>query len=312
MASEGKPFHFIEEKRKRHAHLSGLIPPYANSDDSTCVALHGDFRDLFDTLPVRIPTLWAANTKRFFFLDPFGVKGIRFDQVKKIMECPGSEIFLLLDGDGIDRVAKANNHACAAILDELFGADGWQSQVRLGSDMSGMDDRCQRVCAHYKSLLKSIDGVKYTFQFEMRSATNRHTYFLLFASRHKTGLLKMKEAMKRRDNTGEYQYCSGREGQVNLQLFNRVADDADSMHGYFGGDPDRFWTIDTIEEYALCETGFLNPKSMLAHLEKGGRIEVSPDSGRRNFTFADGAVTGVRFLKTPRVRHNIQPDMLNG
>ena len=64
----------------------------------------------------------------------------------------------------------------------------------------------RRILELYLSRLRSIRNVRYVFPFGMSKSGRLIDYFLIFASQHHRGLEKMKEAMKRIDQTGEYRF----------------------------------------------------------------------------------------------------------
>lgn len=109
-------------------------------------------------------------------------------------------------------------------------------------------------------------------------------YHLVFASRHPVGLQKMKEVMKRMDQNGTFSFCSSNVGQHAFQ-FDDAREAAYQMKAYFAG---RTVGYAEIHDYALNESPFINPKSMLKLLEAEGKLLVeSGDSTRRKGTYPD-------------------------
>jgi hypothetical protein len=82
----------------------------------------------------------------------------------------------------------------------------------------------------------------------------------------------MKEAMRCVDKTGFYSFSDARAGQPELPFdFNQPEPFARRMRSELGGEHRPYMDFHT---YALNETPFLNPKSMLEFLKKQGLVEV--------------------------------------
>ena len=65
--------------------------------------------------------------------------------------------------------------------------------------------------------------------------------------------------------------------------------------------------------FALNETPFTNPKSMLACLERTGRVEVISPAGanRRRFTYPAGSVQALNFVGSSSVPVAPNPEQLS-
>jgi len=227
----------------------------------------------------------------FVFIDPFGATGVPFEVVADILNSNCSEILINLDADGIARIFKAGDHAAhEKNLGEIFGDDSWHELEGKQS----FSEQCTHVLELYKQRLKSLPNVRYVFSFEMGNKKGLD-YFLVFASQHHLGLEKMKEAMKKIDQTGAYQFSDASHGQSFLFRFDNPEDFAPRMFGYFDG---RSVPWQEIADYALNESPFINPKKMLAVLEKKELIQVTMKFGKtraRKNTYPDGMVKAIIF-----------------
>jgi hypothetical protein len=128
----------------------------------------------------------------------------------------------------------------------------------------------------------------------MRTSATASNYFLVFASQHARGLTKMKEAMKRLDQTGEYRFCDAHVGRSTLFRFDKPEDFAPQLSRVFRGRQQV--TYSELDDFALNETPFLNPKSMLKILEESGSIVVATnDPKRRRGTFNPEKIESISF-----------------
>lgn len=147
----------------------------------------------------------------------------------------------------------------------------------------------------YKTKLRSIEKVKYVFSFEMRTSLHALNYYLVFASQHPLGLEKMKEAMKKIDQSGDYCFSDAGTIQNSLFRFDNPEDHSLALYNAFQG---RKVGYPELQDFALNETPFINPKSMLKDLECNRNLieEVKSTSSRRQKgTFNEKKLTYVKF-----------------
>lgn len=200
-----------------------------------------------------------------------------------------------LDADGIARIFQAGAEANRdVLLTDIFGDQSWEAAL---SGTASFQEQCVRVLELYKQRLRTISGVRYVFAFEMRGKTETLNYFLVFASRHPLGLEKIKEAMRAVDQTGGYTFSDADVRQPRLFRFDKPAEFAQKMFSFYKGQRVSYAEL---RDYALNETPFRNPKSMLKHLEDKSllqSVEVRPGKKRRKGTFSERAVAAVVFAK---------------
>jgi hypothetical protein len=223
----------------------------------------------------------------FAFIDPFGATGLPFKVIKEILQHRTCEVLLNLDSDGITRLAKEHpNH-----LDILFGDQSWRAELNLNLPMN---QRCAQILTLYKKRLRSV--VPYVFAFAMNSRGGQLNYHLVFASQHFYGLEKMKEAMKAVDQNGTYSFSDDTVGQELLNFnFDESTTWAKRMQNELGG----VWrSYDELRDFALNETPFINPKSMLRHLENQGLLTVDAASDRRKGSFPEEKIKRIRIEQT--------------
>ena len=285
-------FFFIEEDPKRHAHLESLLKAQTLDPRIIWSTFQGTFVDGVKELATQARNPFVAQEPVFSFIDPFGAKGLSFETVTELLRRPNCEVLLNLDSDGINRIYRAGadaNHR--ELLTDVFGDLSWEPTL----DATKVDSP-RAIVALYKDRLKSSSAAQYAFAFEMKSGMTSINYHLVFASRHPFGLQKMKEVMKRIDQNGTFSFCSSNVGQHTFR-FDDAREAAYQMKDNFAG---RTASYAEIQNYALNESPFTNPKAMLKLLEDKGKLLVEcSDSTRRKGTYPDRihAQLWIKFLE---------------
>jgi hypothetical protein len=139
-----------------------------------------------------------------------------------------------------------------------------------------------------------ISNVVYTFPFEMRDKRDKLSYYLPFATGHRRGMEKMKEAMRSVGQAGAYEFSDAWTGQLSFFRDDNPAEHAERMAEFFGLNKVIPWNH--VDDYALNETPFSNPKAMLRTLEQSNQLIVeSNDPKRRRLTYPDHKIVSVTF-----------------
>lgn len=283
---------FIEMDNARFMHLKERIKPFENSPGLEIHTLNLPFVDGLADLKSRIPIAFRGSYPLFVFIDPFGATGAPFSAVADILASPCSEVLINLDADGIARIFYAQegaNHQ--VLLDEILGNNSWAGILSKDQPFPVL---CRQVLGLYKASLRSLSMVRYVFAFEMRACDETLNYYLVFASQHPLGLEKMKEAMKRIDQDGDYCFSDASLNQPALFRFDDPAVYSPRLHEHFRG---RAVVYSELRDYALNETPFINPKSMLKDLEAKDLIQViGRDAKRRRGTFNEDKLMQIVFV----------------
>jgi hypothetical protein len=207
------------------------------------------------------------------------------------MEGDTAELLINLDADGIGRIFAADNKNRDAQLTELFGSDCWRAELTAMSDLKRLS---VQILDLYKRRLRTLPAVNFVWSFAMRGGRDAINYHLVFATKHPLGMEKMKEAMKGIDKSGSYSFS---DAHVEQQVLFRD-DNVDSYaQALFREYEDKTISWEDARVFALNETPFLNPKSMLAALEKQGRLEVTTyeNQPRKAGSFPEKKVRALRF-----------------
>lgn len=282
---------FIEENPGRFDHLKDKLGATVNSKKIHTHFFNSTFVDGLSALRKHAHNPFSPPSPLFAFVDPFGATGIPFADIKDLLSRESSEVLINFDSDGIGRIFRAKeaaNHE--AILNAIFGDDSWKSELekhRLSHELY------RGVLALYKQKLLALPKVSYVFAFEMRSARNTIDYHLVFASQHHLGLEKMKEAMKTIAKNGDYCFSDAHLNQSTMFSFDDPSAYSPQLFEQFRG---RTVKYQELNDYALNETPFTNPKSMLKDLEEKSLVQVnSNDSKRRKGTFNEEKLINITF-----------------
>jgi three-Cys-motif partner protein len=284
---------FIEADTDRCNHLVQKIEAMEVGAKIETHCYHDEFTAGLRRVTADVPRPFRAQHPLFVFIDPFGATGVPFSTVKQLLASPCSEVLLNLDADGIARIFHAGERAAhEENLNAIFDGDEWKTLLDANDPSPEI---YRKVLQLYKAKLRSIPKVKYVFAFEMRTSAYALNYYLVFASQHPLGLEKMKEAMRRIDQTGDYCFSDARIVQNSLFRFDEPQQHSLELYNYFRG---KRATYEELRDHALNESPFPNPKSMLRDLEVNRNLieEVrSTDPRRRKGTFNEEKLIDVKF-----------------
>jgi three-Cys-motif partner protein len=237
--------------------------------------LQGRFDEVLPSLIERYPTHFKQDSPLFVFADPFGATGVPFASIEKILASDRSELFLNFDSDGLVRILKAEAAGNAEEnLTTVFGDESWRHVLSIDENPLKL---ARSALELFKRRLRSIEGVNYVFAFEMQKHEGIPDYHLVFASKHRLGLEKMKEAMRAisRDQAG-LTFCDASARTGSLFRFDRPEDWAPIVHSEFAG---LTVAADTVWDFVLNETLLVNAKGVLERLEKEKWITIARKAG---------------------------------
>ena len=284
---------FIEADRARFTYLAQRISAEPQHRSIVIHPYQMTFTDGLEQLRNDVPKPFLAQYPLFAFIDPFGATGVPFSVVEGLLSSPCSEVLINLDADGIGRIFHAGEHASHELhLNLIFKGDQWKGILDTTDSASVLN---RKVLHLYTARLREIDKVRYVFSFEMRTSLTALNYYLVFASQHHLGLEKMKEAMKRIDQAGDYSFSDALTAQSPLFRFDDPAEHSLTIYNAFRGKKVKY---SDVRDVALNETPFTNPKSMLRDLECNKDLieEVkSSDSKRQKGTFNEAKIIYIKF-----------------
>lgn len=285
-------FLFVEKKAEFAKSLQDVVQSQSLPPQFKWSVEQGSFEDKVGGLLASLKETGKHLAPTFAFIDPFGATGLPFKVIAEILSYKSCEVLLNLDSDGIGRLVSAQAfEKNQAHLDVLFGDASWRTELDPRLPMQKLS---AQVLAFYKKRLKT--AAKYVFAFAMNSREGQLNYHLVFASQHPLGLEKMKEAMRKVDQTGAYSFSDDTVGQELLRFdFDAPAIWAERMQRSLAG---KWRAYAEFRDYALNETPFTNPKPMLRELESRGVLEIESSAGRKKGSFPEDKIERILVHQT--------------
>lgn len=269
---------FIEKDKERYKVLCEQIEKVEKHPKLHVETIQADFREMEEYI---LNYLKAHNAPAFVFIDPFGYK-LSFKFNTKLMSFQSCEVFINFMSEYIHRFISRKGQE--NVISELFGAESY-------NDWSHLKEASQRdLHDYYKQLLKT-HVAKYVRPFTMFDDRNKLIYCLFYCTNDRTGLEKMKYSMWKEDTTGSYSFSLGQ-----LNLFNALPDFEKLRNEIIGEFSKKIVTIETIEDFVLCETDFRLPhlrKPILKPMEQNNEIKVLTPR-KKKYTYPPG--TKIQFL----------------
>jgi three-Cys-motif partner protein len=277
----------IEKEKVFYDKLEERLKPYAEGADPTVLLRHGTLAERIDGF-----TKHVGDEPVLYFLDPFGVDGLRKDLLAKALAGPRNEVFVLFSDLGAARLMAAltkdrrdENAELASILSQpgLFAdldealvaarsAEIAQSNERLAQTQSAADrimidavgsegierlrglpwDRLLDEAVRVWTDALMDAGAKKVISMPIRNADGQRLHQLVHASKHPKGFMAMKEAM---DTSIELSLLpeSVREA-MNLDVAVDEATLLRSVVEQFGGADHRWTEPGGIKEFLDVET----------------------------------------------------------
>jgi three-Cys-motif partner protein len=282
-------FLFVEERNDRAAHLRlqvalRTLPPNFSAVVEGGVTFEAAFTRLYPNF-VRngrlIPT--------FAFIDPFGWTGAPFSLVKQILAHRSCEVFVNFMYEEINRFIGHPDQV--PNFNSFFGTEEWKRCVNAS------DPRARNRCLHDLYLRQLHTQAAYVRSFEMSNERDVTDYYLFYATNELLGLKKMKEAMWKADESGEFRFSDATDPNQ-LVLFENAPHLRTLQARIVAEFSGKEVSVGDIEKFVVVETAFREThyKSILKALEKeAGLLKVIKAApGRKAGTFGDPRMV-VRF-----------------
>jgi len=286
-------FWFIDADKDRIEHLKKELAGLTLPNNFKVTPSHSRFDEKLQQLLDRIDQRNAQLAPTFIFIDPFGFSGVPYPLVKRALEKPHCEVLITFMVDSINRWIDHPVENVRRHIAEIFGTPEVFNINRTAPN------RIDQLRDLYQRQLEM--SAKFVRHFEMRDRNNRVQYLLFFATNHRLGHKKMKEAMWSVDPEGDFRFSDATDLSQNV-LFG--VDQTEllwpMLRRQFAGTE-----VDTrkIREFVEDHTAFLD-KHMKATLKEHEnpdlptreRIQVrgikADGTRRRRGTFPDGVYVG--------------------
>ena len=191
-------FWFIDERADRIEHLKSELVVRSLPANFKVKPETGRFDEKLKEMLDRNEGLSVHPAPTFIFVDPFGFSGVPYSLIKRALAKPRWEVLITFMVDSINRWLDHPNDQISAHIPETFGTTECSQIDRYASN------RIDLLRDLYQKQLKKV--ARFVRYFEMRDRTNRVEYLLFFATNHRLGHKKMKEAMWAVDPQGEFRF----------------------------------------------------------------------------------------------------------
>ncbi|MEJ5197820.1 MAG: three-Cys-motif partner protein TcmP [Anaerolineae bacterium] len=279
-------FLFVDERSDRIAHLEGELSKFPIPNNFVVRAIPGQFESVLGELLDNLESEGSRLAPTFAFIDPFGFKGVPFDLVQRLLANPKTEVFVNVMIEAVNRFLEHPDAQTRQHIVDLFGTDKVLEAARRS---------CNRTVALRLLYQRQLSGcARFVRYFEMRDSYNRTIYCLFFASNHRLGHVKMKEAFWKVDTSSGFCFSDATNPDQRLLFeINEVPSLASDLLRKFAN---QRVSVGEIRQYVEDDTPFIasQMRTALRQLEQDNKIVVGENkidgSKRRKNTYPDDAV----------------------
>jgi three-Cys-motif partner protein len=261
---------FIEENEARCQSLRNVVGRLRLPDSVDVLILNETYQDAFTELLDFMDEQEAQLAPTFAFIDPFGIRGLPLETIKRLMAHRSCEVLVTVMVGYMNRFISRPEFE--PHCDELFGTDAWRAAIEL--EGSARESHLRNL--YQRRLLDPTSGVgaRYARYFTMKDGRGVTIYDLFFATNHPKGIDAMKDAMWNVDQTGEYSFSDATNPDQEM-LFTTEPDWqrlVDILADQFAADMVPWPRV----EEAIRQTPFRILKTPLKKLAKGdkARLEI--------------------------------------
>lgn len=224
-------------------------------------------------------------TPTFFFVDPWGYKGLSLKLINAVIKDWGCECVFFFNYNRINM--GINNQLVEEHMNALFGKERVDILRNRISTISGE----QRELTIVEELCQAIKKMnqKYVLPFRFKSEDgNRTSHHLIFVTKHFKGYEIMKEVMYKESSeidqgVASFEYNPASKQQPFLFSLTQPLEDLEGLLlKHFAG---QSMTMREIYEQHNVDTPYIskNYKHALTNLEKLGKILTHPSNRKRGF-----------------------------
>ena len=209
----------------------------------------------------------------FFFIDPFGFRGVPFSMVQRILSKQKTEVFFTFMVRDIARFIE--HPRLANTLTELFGTEEWRELVQI-------PNREKALIELYRKQLHGAAQVQYSWHFRVcESEKLRTLYYLIHATNNFEGHSIMKGIMFNQSSLGSFAYLGPKDVSERSQMRLFDIHDIGQLKEYllekFAG---QTLTYDQVQESA-CHPWYAEPpyidkhfRQALKELENEDKVKI--------------------------------------
>jgi len=221
-------FLFIDERPDRIEHLKAELSSWTIPNNFQTFPVTGLFENELKNLLDELEKRGQCLAPTFGFIDPFGFKGLPFELVGRLLKNPKTEVFITIMIDFINRFLEHPDRQTKQHIVSLFDTPSVLDIAQLPGD------RVTALRILYQEQLQKC--AKYVRYFEMRDNRDRIIYYLFFATNHRLGHAKMKEAFWRVDTSSGFRFSDHTDpNQLILFELDTSEDLVKDLVPHFGG-----------------------------------------------------------------------------
>jgi three-Cys-motif partner protein len=191
-------FCFVEADEKRFDHLQRLVAELDLPQNFQIYPLHAEFHEVLGNALVHLEQTGSALVPTFAFIDPFGFSGVPMGLIHRLLSHQRTEAFITFQVSFINRFLKHPDPQISAHVVDLFGTE------EVLNVACGGGNRVDKLRYLYQSQLQQV--ACYIRFFSMHDQRDQPIYDLFFAGNHSLGHCRMKEAMWKVDEDGQFSF----------------------------------------------------------------------------------------------------------
>lgn len=282
-------FVFVDKEPAYIEHLDGLLQECERPSNVNVMAKAARFEEIMSEILDYLEKKGTQMAPTFLFVDPFGIRGVSANLLKRFMLNPRCEILLTFMMESVNRFKE--HPYFEAHLTKLFGSSDWKECLESGS--SKEKDEC--LVVRFEDTLDEM--CSYHWRFSVVDERNKRVYFLYFGTNSILGLEKMKDAMYKVEPSGTFTFRTRTRGQ--MALF-----DIDTDENFIAGLRQQMLAelagqqvpIEVLEDFVVAKTVYrkAHTKRTLQRMEDEGEIQIVSSPRQRARSYPDGTIIKIQ------------------
>ena len=191
-------FRFVEADEKRFDHLQRLVAELDLPQNFRVYPQHAEFHEVLGNALAHLEQTGSALVPTFAFIDPFGFSGVPMGLIHRLLSHQSTEAFITFQVSFINRFLEHPDPTISAYMIDLFGTD------EVLNVAVGGRNRVDKLRCLYQSQLQQI--AHYVRFFSMYNERDQPIYDLFFAGNNDLGHYRMKYAMWKVDEAGQFRF----------------------------------------------------------------------------------------------------------
>ena len=191
-------FVFVDEDQRRIDHLNRELSIISKPQNFHVSVIPNEFENTISKILDDLEKSGSRLAPTFAFIDPFGYSGAPYKVVERLLRNPKTEVCINLAVEPINRFLFHPDQQQRQHFVDLFGTP------EVLDIINSRGDRIHQLKSLYQRQLEKC--ARYVRVFEMKNEDNKTIYCLFFATYHRLGLVKMKEAFWKVDPSSGYKF----------------------------------------------------------------------------------------------------------